>query len=148
MEIRPPPCAAVLAPSKPADAAVNAMYAGSSSLLSRVTFVSGSPSEAVDLLRAGVLTARSAVVLNASKVSASADGSDNLNDDTDAIVATSTIFRLNPSLHVVSASLLFYLSVSGRTPRCCGRFLNGVVVPSLFSVLCALCSLLPHPLLV
>ena len=36
------------------------------------------------------------------QVSASVDGGDNLNDDTDAIVATATIFKLNPSLHVVS----------------------------------------------
>ena len=80
---------------------VNAVYAGSSALLSRVSFIAGSPSEAADLLRAGALTARSAVILSASKVSASADGSDNLNDDTDVIVATATLYKLNPELHVV-----------------------------------------------
>ena len=92
---------AVLAPAKPSDAAVNAVYAGSSALLSRVSFIAGSPSEAADLLRAGALTARSAVILSASKASASADGSDNLNDDTDVIVATATLYKLNPELHVV-----------------------------------------------
>ncbi len=35
------------------------------------------------------------------QVTASADGSDNLSDDTDAIVATATMYRLNPNLHVV-----------------------------------------------
>lgn len=74
--------------------------------MSRVTFLTGSPSEASELLRAGVLTARAAVVLSGTgKPAASADGGDNLSDDTDAIVTASTVVKLNPSLHVTTELL-------------------------------------------
>jgi hypothetical protein len=92
----------VLAAAKPSDAALNAMYPGSSKLLARVTFLAGSPSEAGDLIRAGVMTARAAVVLTASK---SSGQDDNLADDSDAIVTSSTLFKLNPGLHVISELL-------------------------------------------
>lgn len=95
----------ILAPAKPADAAMNALYPGSSALLSRCTFLTGNPSEAQDLIRAGVMSARAAVVLNGSKASSSADGSDNLSDDTDAIVTTATIVKLNPALYVITELL-------------------------------------------
>lgn len=91
----------VLAPAKPSDAALNAMYPGSAKLLARVTFLAGSPSEAGDLIRAGVMTARAAVVLTSAKSS----GDDNLADDSDAIVTSSTLFKLNPGLHVISELL-------------------------------------------
>lgn len=95
----------VLAPSKPSDASLNAMYPGSATLLSRVTFIAGNPAEAGDLLRAGVQTARAAVILTGSKASASPDGGDNLTDDCDAIVTASVIGKLAPGLHIVSELL-------------------------------------------
>ena len=51
------------------------------------------------------MTARAAVILTSSKPAASADGSDNLSDDTDAIVTASTIYKLNPSLHLITELL-------------------------------------------
>jgi hypothetical protein len=95
----------VLAAAKPTDAAANAMYQGSSVLLNKVTFIVGNPAEASDLLKAGVMTARAAIILTASKPTASADGSDNLSDDTDAIVTSSIIGKLNPGLHIVTEIL-------------------------------------------
>jgi len=95
----------VLAPAKPSDAALNSMYPGSARLLGRVTYLAGSPSEAADLLRAGVLTARAAVVLTTSKPTITADGSDNLSDDSDAIVTAAVIAKLNPGLHVITELL-------------------------------------------
>ena len=81
------------------------MYSGSSSLLSSVTFMIGSPSDPSDLLRAGVMHAASAVILTQSKATVSADGADNLSDDTEAIMATAVMHKLNPGLHVVTELL-------------------------------------------
>jgi hypothetical protein len=93
----------VLAPGKPSEANMNAMYSGSAYLFSRVTFMTGSPSEATDLLKAGVMTARSAIILAANNGKASGgDGPDNLADDTDAVLTTATVCKLNPTLHVVT----------------------------------------------
>ncbi|RYG41435.1 hypothetical protein EON68_03095, partial [archaeon] len=74
-------------------------------MLARTTFIKGSPAEAADLLKAGVMTARGAVVLTSSKPTVTADGSDNLSDDTDAIVTTAIISKLNPGLHVITELL-------------------------------------------
>jgi hypothetical protein len=95
----------VLAPSKPPEGALNAFYAGAGALLGAVTFLAGSPADPSDLLRAGVLGARAAVVLTQNKAAASADGADNLSDDTEAILVTSVIHKLNPVLHVVTELL-------------------------------------------
>lgn len=95
----------ILAPAKPADASINACYPGSSRLLSKVTFISGSPSDAGDLLKAGIMTARTCLILTQSKATVTADGSDNLSDDTEAIMATAVTTKLNPALHVISEVL-------------------------------------------
>lgn len=95
----------VLTPTAPAAAALNAMCSGASDLFSRVTFLAGSPADPVDLLRAGVLGARAAIVLTQAKASASADGADNLSDDTETIMITAVIHKLNPSLHIVTELL-------------------------------------------
>lgn len=95
----------VLAMSKPADAAINAFYPGASRLLSRVTFIQGNPAEAADLLKAGVQTARAAIILTGSKPSVSADGGDNLTDDCDAIVTASIINKLAPGLPLMTEIL-------------------------------------------
>jgi len=95
----------VLAAAKPTDAAMNAMYAGSSLLLSRVTFLTGSPGDTAELVRAGVMGAKCAVVLTQAKPSVSADGSDNLSDDTEAIMTTAMLHKLNPSLHITTELL-------------------------------------------
>jgi hypothetical protein len=95
----------ILAGAKPADANINAMYPGSARLLSKVTFITGSASDAGDLLKAGVTTARAALVLTQSKPAASADGADNLSDDTEAIMITATLHKLAPLLHVMTEVL-------------------------------------------
>jgi hypothetical protein len=95
----------VLAASKPSEAAINAMHSGSSALLAKVTFLTGSASDPVDLLKAGIMSARAALVLTLNKPAASADGSDNLSDDTEAIMATAVIHKLNPRLHCVTELL-------------------------------------------
>jgi len=95
----------ILAAAKPADGAINAMYAGSSRLLNKVTFITGNPADASELLKAGAATARAAIVLTQSKPAASADGSDNLSDDTEAIMITATLSKLAPSLHVITEIL-------------------------------------------
>lgn len=87
---------------RPSDAVVNAMHAGSSRWLSRVTWVNGNPNDLSDLLRAGVETARAAVVLSTKRPQANPDGNDNLADDTDAIVVASAIYKLNARLHIVT----------------------------------------------
>jgi voltage-gated potassium channel Kch len=87
---------------RPSDNLVNGMHAGSSRWLSRVTWVNGSPSDLGDLLRAGVETARAAIVLSSQKLQANPDGTDNLADDSEAIVIASAIYKLNPALHVLS----------------------------------------------
>lgn len=95
----------ILAAAKPADGAINAMYAGSARLLNKVTFITGNPADASELLKAGAATARAAIVLTQSKPAASADGSDNLSDDTEAIMITATLSKLAPSLHVITEIL-------------------------------------------
>jgi len=84
------------------DNAVNSMYPGSSRLMSKLTWVNGSPSDLGDLLRAGVETARCAIVLSSQKLQANPDGTDNLADDAEAIVIASAIYKLNPRLHIMT----------------------------------------------
>ena len=78
------------------------MHAGSSRWLGRVSWVNGSPQDMGDLLRAGVETARTAVVLSTRKPAANPDGNDNLADDVDAIVVASAIYKLNPAMHILT----------------------------------------------
>lgn len=61
-----------------------------------------SPSDLQDLLKAGVETARTAIVLSSQKLQANPDGTDNLADDTEAIVVASAIYKLNPKLHIMT----------------------------------------------
>jgi len=95
----------ILASAKPADAAINACYAGASRLLSKVTFISGNPSDATDLIKAGVTTSRAVLILTQSKPAASADGQDNLSDDTEGILITSTVYNIAPLAHVITEVL-------------------------------------------
>jgi hypothetical protein len=88
---------------RPSEAAMNAMYAGSSRFLSKVALIAGSPVDMGDLLRAGVETARAAIILSTKKPTAG--GNDNLSDDVDAIVTSSSIYKLNPSLHIMTEVL-------------------------------------------
>jgi hypothetical protein len=90
----------VLAAARPADAAIDAVYSGASRLLAKATFIAGNPADAPDLQRAGVTRARSVLVLTQSKASASADGADNLSDDTEGIMVAATVFKLAPLAHV------------------------------------------------
>ena len=95
----------LLSPAKPAEGVLNAIYAGSGALLGKVTYIAGSPGDPLNLLRAGVMTARAAVILTLNKPAASADGSDNLSDDTEAILATAVMHKLNPRLHCITELL-------------------------------------------
>jgi len=95
----------ILASAKPADAAINACYAGASKLLSKVTFITGNPSDATDLIKAGVTTSRAVLILTQSKPAASADGQDNLSDDTEGILITSTVYNIAPLAHVITEVL-------------------------------------------
>jgi hypothetical protein len=90
---------------RPSDSAVNSIHANSAKLLSRVTWVNGSPSDLYDLLAAGVETARAAIVLSGRKDSSNPEGNENLADDVDAIVVASAIHKLNPCLHVMTEVL-------------------------------------------
>lgn len=95
----------ILAPSLPAEASINAIYAGSAGLLRQVTHIVGSAADPSDLRRAGALTARSAIILTSAKPTVSADGNDNLSDDTEAIMITSVLHAMNPALHVCTELL-------------------------------------------
>jgi voltage-gated potassium channel len=95
----------ILASAKPADAAINACYAGASRLLNKVTFITGNPSDASDLIKAGVTTSRAVLILTQSKPAASADGQDNLSDDTEGILITSTVYNIAPLAHVITEVL-------------------------------------------
>lgn len=104
MDMIRPPTIVVLCPvtDRPNESLMNSKYPGSSALLSKVTWVNGSPTDMSDLLRAGVETARAAIALSTRKLVATADGNDNLSDDVDAIVESSCIYRLNPNLHLMT----------------------------------------------
>ena len=78
------------------------MHTGSAKWLSKVHWMAGSPNDLSDLLRAGVEGARAAIILNTRKPAANADGNDELGDDVDAIVVSSALYKLNPSLHMVT----------------------------------------------
>jgi hypothetical protein len=95
------PQVVVLCPisDRPSEAAVNALFAGSDKWLHRVEWVNGNPSDMGDLLRAGVESARAAIVLSTRRA---IDGHDNLGDDVEAIVIASSIYKLNPALHIMT----------------------------------------------
>ena len=92
-------------PERPSDATMNAMHPGTSRLLSRAHMVTGTPSDLMDLMRAGVESARAVVMLSTKKIGANPDGNDNLADDTDVIVTASAVYKLNPRVHIVSEVL-------------------------------------------
>jgi hypothetical protein len=87
---------------RPTEKSMNGMLARSANILSEggATMCHGSPSDMNDLLKAGVLEARAAIVLSTRRTAT--DSNDNLSDDVDALVIASAIYKLNPSLHIMT----------------------------------------------
>ena len=86
------------------DFATDSKLSGSNSAwLAQVQWIDGSPLALEDLVRAGALAARSAIVLaNDGGFQGKGAASSPLLDDVDAISVASGLYKLNPSLHVVT----------------------------------------------
>jgi len=106
---RPPPQlhwkVVVLCPKqhRPDFASDSKLSGFSSSWLAQVQWIDGSPLALEDLVRAGALSARSAIVLaNDGGFRGGGAASSPLLDDVDAISVASGLYKLNPNLHVVT----------------------------------------------
>ncbi len=95
----------VLCPNshRPDFASAAKLDGSNSSWLSQVQWIDGSPLALEDLVRAGALAARAAIVLaNDGGFRGGGAGSSPLLDDVDAISVASGLYKLNPALHIVT----------------------------------------------